>query len=112
MKNEKWSSLIFAVTYKDEIIRYVIEKAKEVYKPDKHNQTKCIELLLGAGIDVNATDERHNNALIYLATVGNTTQILRLINAGTDVNILDSFEPIIPIIKLLLILNYCKVGCV
>ena len=86
VNNEKWPSLIYTVTYEDAIIKYVTEKAQKVYKPEKHNQIKCIELLLGAGADVNATDERHNNALIYLSTAGNIPQILMLINAGADVN--------------------------
>ena len=64
VKNEKWSSLIAAVTYEDEIIQYVIEKVKQVYEPEKHNQSKCTKLLIDAGVNVNATDERHNNALI------------------------------------------------
>ena len=45
VKNEKWPSLIYAVTYEDAIIKYVTEKAQKVYEPEKHNQIKCIELL-------------------------------------------------------------------
>lgn len=51
-----------------------------------HDHPDCIELLLEAGAEPNATNQKSETALGYAAELNHTSCVKRLIKAGADVN--------------------------
>ena len=57
------------------------------------NHTRCVDLLLKAGADVNKRDFKGCNVLVWAADKGYDQIVERLIEVGADVNCLLTREP-------------------
>ena len=64
----------------------LIERISSLYMPVFHQHDRCVELLLAAGVDVNAVDVYGTSALMNAAANGYKECMLRLLQAGADVN--------------------------
>ena len=65
---------------------------EDFYKAIRADDASAVTKLLQSGADVNSKDDRGDTPLMYAAAVGSEAMMRRLIGAGADVNVRNSFE--------------------